>query len=102
MTETWSGFTMANCLIWGTPAQEMLRLGFYRHFKSPRTDGEYKITGTVEARVEELSPGVSSIWRMRGLASMYPASVRSVVLRATIISRASWPRRSGSTVGPFH
>jgi hypothetical protein len=28
--------------------------------------------------------GVSSIWRMRGLASMYPASVWSVVLRATI------------------
>jgi hypothetical protein len=47
---------MANCLIWGTPAQEMPRLGLYRHFKSPRTDGEYKITGTVEARVEELSP----------------------------------------------
>jgi hypothetical protein len=47
---------MANCLIWGTPAQEMPRLGFYRHFNSPRTDGEYKVTGSIESKVQELSP----------------------------------------------
>jgi hypothetical protein len=47
---------MANCLIWGTSAQEMPRLGFYRHFNSPRTDGEYKVTGSIESKVQELSP----------------------------------------------
>jgi hypothetical protein len=46
---------MAKCLIWDTPAQEMPRLGIFRHLKSLRTDGEYKTTVHVEGKIQTLS-----------------------------------------------
>jgi hypothetical protein len=46
---------MGKCLIWGTPAEEMPRLGQSVHLNSPRADGQYKITSTVLDRIESLA-----------------------------------------------
>lgn len=46
---------MAQCLIWGTPADEIPRLGDYLHLKSRRTDGEYRVTGSCIRDLESLT-----------------------------------------------
>jgi hypothetical protein len=46
---------MATCLIWGTPATEMPRLGDYEHLNSRRAGGQYKVSGSNIDAVKSLS-----------------------------------------------
>jgi hypothetical protein len=46
---------MVTCPIWGTPAEEMPRLGDNREINSRRAGGEYKISGTALSMLERLS-----------------------------------------------
>jgi hypothetical protein len=46
---------MTTCLIWGTPAEEMPRLGDWDHINSPRAGGEYKVVGSDRARLQKLT-----------------------------------------------
>jgi hypothetical protein len=43
------------CLIWGTAAEEVPRQGDYRHLKSRRAGGEYKVAGTHLRDLESLT-----------------------------------------------
>jgi hypothetical protein len=46
---------VAKCVIWGTPAQEIPRLGDYEHLNSRRAGGEYKVTGSDLQAVRSLT-----------------------------------------------
>jgi hypothetical protein len=43
------------CLIWGTPAEIMPKMGDYDHINSRRAGGEYKVIGSYRARIQKLS-----------------------------------------------
>jgi hypothetical protein len=71
-------------LIWGTPAQEIPRLGDYEHLNSRRAGGEYKVTG-------------SDVEAVRSLTELFRGRLSDAEFQASEANLADFVKARGNT-----